>query len=118
MRDIIAFLRYGTAAEGNPCAGQIQYAYAFGRSQSGRFLRHLLYLGLNQDEHDRTIFDGLMLLVAGDGRGEFNQRFGQPSNINKYSVKNLFPFHDTTQTDPDTGRTEQRYDLFQKRMGA
>jgi hypothetical protein len=106
MRDIVTFLRYGTAREGNPCAGQIQYAYAFGRSQSGRFLRHLLYLGLNQDEHDRTVFDGLIPLVAGGGRGEFNQRFGQPSNANKYSMKNLFPFHDTAQTNPDTGRTD------------
>ena len=106
MRDLVAFLRYGSAQEGNPCAGHIQYAYSFGRSQSGRFLRHFLYLGLNQDERDRTVFDGLIPLVAGGGRGEFNQRFGQPSNSNKYSVKNLFPFHDTTQTDPEIGRTD------------
>ncbi len=106
MRDIVAFLRYGTAEESNPCAGDIQHAYSFGRSQSGRFLRHFLYLGLNQDEQDRTVFDGLIPLVAGGGRGEFNQRFGQPSNSNKYSVKNLFPFHDTTQTDLETGRTD------------
>jgi hypothetical protein len=106
IRDLASFLRYGAVQEGNPCAGQIQYSYSFGRSQSGRFLRHFLYLGLNQDERDRTVFDGLMPLVAGGGRGEFNQRFGQPSNANKFSVKNLFPFHDTTQTDPETGRTD------------
>ncbi len=105
-RDMVSFLRYGSAQEGNPCAGHIRYAYSFGRSQSGRFLRHFLYLGLNQDEWDRTVFDGLIPLVAGGGRGEFNQRFGQPSNANKYSVKNLFPFHDTTQTDPETGHTD------------
>jgi len=106
MRDMVSFLRYGSAQEGNPCAGHMQYAYSFGRSQSGRFLRHFLYLGLNQDERDRLVFDGLIPLVAGGGRGEFNQRFGQPSNSNKYSVKNLFPFHDTVQTDPETGRTD------------
>ena len=105
-RDVISFLRYGAASEGNPCAGHIQYAYSFGRSQSGRFLRHFLYLGLNEDEQERIVFDGLMPLVAGGGRGEFNQRFGQPSNSNKYSVKNLFPFHDMTQTDAETGRTD------------
>jgi hypothetical protein len=105
-RDLVSCLRYNSAQEGNPCAGHIQYAYGFGRSQSGRFLRHFLYLGLNQDERDRPVFDGLIPLVAGGGRGEFNQRFGQPSNTNKYSVKNLFPFHDTTQTDPETGRTD------------
>jgi hypothetical protein len=105
-RDIVSFLRYGAAQEGNPGAGHMQYTYSFGRSQSGRFLRHFLYLGLNQDEQDRTVFDGLMPLVAGGGRGEFNQRFGQPSNSNKYSVKNLFPFHDTVQADPETGHTD------------
>ena len=67
----------------------MQYAYSFGRSQSGRFLRHFLYLRLNQDEQDRTVFDGLLPLVAGGGRGEFNQRFGQPSNSNKYSAHDL-----------------------------
>jgi hypothetical protein len=105
-RDTVSFLRYGAASEGNPCAQNIQYAYTFGRSQSGRFLRHFLYRGLNEDEQERIVFDGLIPLVAGGGRGEFNQRFGQPSNSNKYSVKNLFPFHDTTQTDPETGRTD------------
>jgi Alpha/beta hydrolase domain len=109
MRDIVSFLRYGAAQEGNPCAGHIHYAYSFGRSQSGRFQRHFLYLGLNQDERERIVFDGLIPLVAGGGRGEFNQRFGQPSNSHQYSMKNLgfvFPFHDTVQTDPDTGRTD------------
>ena len=105
-RDMVSFLRYGSAQEGNPCAGHIQYAYSFGRSQSGRFLRDFLYVGLNEDERDRLVYDGMIPLVAGGGRGEFNQRFGQPSNSNKYSLKNLFPFHDTTQTDPDTGRTD------------
>jgi Alpha/beta hydrolase domain len=105
-RDVVSFLRYGSAQDGNPCAGHLQYAYSFGRSQSGRFLREFLYVGLNEDERDRLVFDGMMPLVAGGGRGEFNQRFGQPSNSNKYSVKNLFPFHDTTQTDPETGRTD------------
>jgi hypothetical protein len=106
VRDMVSCLRYSSDREGNPCAGHIQYAYSFGRSQSGRFLRHFLYLGLNEDERDRIVFDGMIPLVAGGGRGEFNQRFGQPSNSNKYSVKNLFPFHDTTQTDPETGRTD------------
>src|SRR5205807_2193080 len=44
-RDLIAFLRYGTTQEGNPCAGALDYAYAFGASQSGRYLRQFLYLG-------------------------------------------------------------------------
>ena len=51
-RDIVSFLRHGDGAE-NPCAGDVQHAYAFGASQSGRFLRQFLYLGLNEDEAER-----------------------------------------------------------------
>ena len=65
----------------NPCAGHLDYAYGFGASQSGRFLRHFLYLGLNMDEAGRQVFDGVMPHIAGSRRGEFNQRFAQPSAL-------------------------------------
>ena len=100
-RDIIAFLRNGDTKEGNPCAGDIEHAFAFGASQSGRFLRHFLYLGLNQDEDDRTVFDGLIAHIAGGRRGEFNLRFGQPSLVIEHSVASMFPFADTEQTDSE-----------------
>ncbi len=93
------------AQEGNPCAGDLQYAYSFGVSQSGRFLRHFLYLGLNQDEQDRTVFDGLIPHVAGGKHGEFNHRFAQPSSQASRSPNNQFPYSDVEQTDPETGRT-------------
>ena len=105
VRDIVSFLKYGTAVEGNPCAGDVEYAYGFGSSQSGRFLRHFLYLALNEDEKGRMVFDGLIPHVAGGRRGEFNQRFGQPSTPAKRSMGTLFPFTDTEQTDPETGKT-------------
>ena len=105
-RDLVSFLRYGAAADGNPCADDIQYAFTFGRSQSGGFLRRFLYLGLTQDEADRPVFEGLLPLVAGSGRGEMNQRFGQPSTPPRASAARIFPFHDTLMTDPDTGRTD------------
>jgi len=105
-RDMAAFLRYGTAAEGNPCAGDLEHAYSFGVSQSGRFLRHFLYLGLNQDEQDRTVFDGLIPHVAGGKHGEFNHRFAQPSSQASRSPNNLFPYSDVEQTDPETGLTD------------
>ena len=63
-RDLVAFLKHETTAD-NPCAGDVEYAYTLGVSQSGRFLRHFLYLGLNQDEQDRMVFDGLIPHVAG-----------------------------------------------------
>ena len=46
VRDTAAWLRWATAADGNPCAGALQRAYLFGVSQSGRFLRQMLHLGL------------------------------------------------------------------------
>ena len=105
-RELAAFLRYDTAAAGNPCAGQLERAYSFGSSQSGRFLRDLVYYGLNWDESGRPAFDGLMPHVAGAKHGEFNHRFAQPSSQASRSPNNLFPFSDLPQTDPETGRTD------------
>ena len=103
MRDTVSYLRYGSAEAGNPCVGDIEHAYAFGSSQSGRFLRHYIYAGLNEDEEDRTALDGIIPHVAGGMRGEFNLRFGQPSKDICYVIPELFPFTDTEQTDPATG---------------
>jgi hypothetical protein len=104
-RDFGSFLKYSSAAQDNPCAGDLEYAYSFGVSQSGRFLRHFLYLGLNQDEQDRTVFDGLIPHVAGGKHGEFNHRFAQPSSQASRSPNSLFPYSDVAQTDPETGRS-------------
>jgi hypothetical protein len=106
VRDAAGFLRWGTAAEGNPCAGQIERSYVFGVSQSGRFLRHLLYLGLDQDEAGRFVWDAVIPHVAGARRGEFNCRFGQPSLNAVHAVGSLFPFADGEQEDPLTGQRD------------
>jgi hypothetical protein len=103
VRDAAGFLRWGTAAEGNPCAGQLERSYVFGVSQSGRFLRHLLYLGLDEDEAGRFVWDAVIPHVAGARRGEFNCRFGQPSLNAVHGVGSLFPFTDGWQEDPLTG---------------
>jgi hypothetical protein len=93
-RDTIAFLRHGGAEDGNPCAGEIRHAYAFGASQSGRYLRQFLYLGLNEDEAERMVFDGMLVHIAGGKRGgDFNQRFGQPSVSLHPTMSNAFPFN-------------------------
>jgi len=106
-RDTVSFLRHGGAPEGNPCAGRIRHAYAFGASQSGRYLRQFLYLGLNEDEAERMVFDGMLVHIAGGKRGgDFNQRFGQPSASLHPSMSNAFPFNETAGTDPVTGRTD------------
>ena len=104
-RDLVAFLKHETTAD-NPCAGDVEYAYTLGVSQSGRFLRHFLYLGLNQDEQDRMVFDGLIPHVAGGKHGEFNHRFAQPGSQASRSPNNLPPYSDAVQTDPETGRAD------------
>jgi hypothetical protein len=104
VRDTVSFLKYGSADAGNPCAGDIEYAYTFGSSQSGRFLRELVYLGLNEDEEGRMALDGVIPHVAGGMRGEFNIRFGQPSQDICYINPGGFPFSDFEQTDPVTGK--------------
>ncbi len=105
VRDLISYLRYSNDPE-NPCAGDIQHTMAFGSSQSGRFLRHMLYLAMNQDEEDRMVFDGIIAQISGGRRGEFNQRFGQPSNTTEASTASLFPFADIDQEDLETGQID------------
>ncbi|HZQ38331.1 MAG TPA: alpha/beta hydrolase domain-containing protein, partial [Dehalococcoidia bacterium] len=102
-RDAVAFLRHGTAAAGNPCAAQLDYTYGYGASQSGRFLRHFLYLGLNLDEAGRPVFDGLLPVVAGARRGEFNHRYAQPSVTERPGPGYLPPFLDGDQADAAGG---------------
>ena len=104
-RDMASHLRF-EGPSGGTGAGELEHAYAFGVSQSGRFLRSFLYHGLNYDESGRAVFDGFIPHVAGGKRGEFNQRFAQPSSQATRSVNSLFPFADEAQTDPDTGLTD------------
>ncbi len=111
VRDFFSHLKYGPAAPGTSPIPGIRRAYAFGVSQSGRFLRTFLYYGFNQDEDGRQVFDGVMAHVAGGGRGSFNHRFAQPSRdahpfMNFFYPTDIFPFTDVEQTDPETGLTD------------
>ncbi len=106
VRDFLSHLKYGAS----PIPG-IHRAYAFGVSQSGRFLRTFLYYGFNRDEAGRQVLDGVMAHVAGGGRGSFNHRFAQPSRdahpfMNTFYPTDIFPFTDVAQTDPETGLTD------------
>lgn len=107
-RDLISFLKHSD--EGNPLPG-IRFAYGWGVSQSGRFLRHFLYEGFNEDEQGRKVFDGVIDEVGGAGRGSFNHRFGQASRdaeeyFNFLYPVDMFPFTDGPETDPETGGTD------------
>jgi hypothetical protein len=113
IRDFISFLRYG--GNGVTMFGDmsraIKRAYGFGVSQSGRFLRTFLYYGFNQDEKSRKVFDGMLVHVAGAGRGSFNHRFAQPSRdghpfMNTLFPTDIFPFSDVEQRDPETSLSD------------
>jgi hypothetical protein len=112
VRDFIAWMKYGGTVQDAPMpAAVMQRAYGFGVSQSGRFLRTGLYFGFNRDEKGRKVFDGLLVDVAGGGRGGFNMRFSQPSRdsnpfYNTLTPVDLFPFTDLEQTDPATGQKD------------
>ena len=106
VRDFASYLRY---SEDSPAP--VERTLGMGISQTGRFLRHVLWQGFNADEAGRPAFDGLMIHTAGGGRGSFNHRYGQPSrDAHPFSAfvypTDVFPFSDTTQTDPETGRTD------------
>src|SRR6516162_6183881 len=115
VRDLISFLRYDTGernpirlADGKPA---LRRAHGFGVSQSGRFLRNFLYLGFNDDEQGRIVFDGLMPHVAGGGLGFFNHRFAQPTRHNGQQENHsyfgdAFPFAYGDDTDPYSKRTD------------
>jgi hypothetical protein len=93
-RDIVSFLRRETAdASGtpNPVAGRIDYAVSLGVSQSGRFLHDFLYLGFNEDEGGRIVFDGLMPHIATGKRMFTNYRFAQPGRNMQEHGETLYP---------------------------
>jgi len=109
-RDLISFFKHADAASGNPMPG-IRLAIGWGVSQTGRFLRHFVYEGFNEDERGRQVFDGVFDQVGGAGRGSFNHRFGQQSrdqlqHFNILYPVDMFPFNDGDQTDPETGLTD------------
>ena len=97
VRDVAVWLRHPSPL--NPVQGGFETVYGYGSSQTGRMLRHFLYLGLNVDEEGRKVYDGLLPHVAGGRRGQFNHRFAQPSNQSDPSFGHLYPFADEQTTD-------------------
>jgi hypothetical protein len=114
VRDFVSFIRYADADEHgtrNPLADTTKWSIATGLSQSGRFHRPFLYLGFNQDEQGRQVFDGMMPYINGAGGGFFNYRFAQPNRtaFQRWShvyPEQIFPFAYTRLTDPLTGKTD------------
>ena len=91
FRDVGSFFRNASAAQlsdpvGDPTgrlktlAGKINKEIIRGSSQSGNFTRHLIFLGMNEDEDGRIVHDGAWPLIAGR-RVANNSRWGQPDGV-------------------------------------
>jgi hypothetical protein len=101
LRDCTSWIKHGTAGVATPVQG-IEHAYAYGRSQTGRYLRTYIYNDFNLDEENREALDGVIANVAGGMRGEFNQRFGQNSKDRNNMLAQLFPFTSSPAIDQET----------------
>ena len=100
FRDTASWLKHQPDA-----AARVGHAYAFGSSQSGRFLRTFLYYGFNSDEKNRLVYDGVMAHIAGAGRISINERGATPNAASASNVTN-FPFTNGSARDPVGGRSE------------
>jgi hypothetical protein len=94
-RDVAAFLRHERADDdGNPNplvidgAGVVRRAYGLGISSTGMYMRDFLYLGFNEDEAHRQVFDGVRIQIAGTHRLLANVEFADP---NVYSRQDQHP---------------------------
>lgn len=115
LRDVASFLKSGApdaAGGANPLADiRPQLALAVGVSQSGRFLRDLIWHGFNADPHGGKVFDGAMPLIAGSRKSFVNARFAQPGRYSTEHIDHLtfgdqFPFTYAVTTDPVSGKTD------------
>jgi hypothetical protein len=104
VRDAASWLKHAIDAP-----MQARHVYAFGLSQSGRFLRDFLYHGCNTDEHGRRVFDAVMIHIAGSSRLDLNRRWGTPVSLGTYTATS-FPFADAALRDPVSGVTDGELD--------
>jgi len=122
IRDLISYLRYETHdSAGNPNPARpngmpIRAAVAFGVSQDGRLLKDFTWQGFNADLHRRRVFDGVIALVSGARKTDFNlpphaYPFAQTSRwIRQHEDHDYpgaeFPFTYQTLYDPLKGQTD------------
>ncbi|HWH79953.1 MAG TPA: hypothetical protein VNT76_21375, partial [Candidatus Binatus sp.] len=88
----------------------ITRSYAWGRSQSGRYLRDFVYHGFNEDESGRKVFDAVAPHVAGGGRLYLNYEFARPVTSSQQHTNQLdpelFPHAYNIIKDAQTGRRD------------
>ena len=77
VRDLVSCLKYAdndSTGNENPTP-DIDKAYAWGSSQTGRCIRDFIYQGFNADTENRCVFDGVLPHVSGGGLMWMNHRF-------------------------------------------
>jgi hypothetical protein len=92
VRDFVTFLRYGDASDAkpNPAAGKVRFAFAYGISQSARFMRTFLLCGLNNSPAGK-VFDGFL---ANGGRAGYLDVFrpeSDPGSGGTFSAETVHP---------------------------
>jgi hypothetical protein len=97
VRDAAAWVKYAPDA-----TISAKYTFAFGVSQTGRWLREFLYEGFNTDERNRQVFDAVWPHRAGAAGVELDQRWATPTSLLMETATH-FPFSDKKQKDPVTG---------------
>jgi hypothetical protein len=93
-RDLASFLRYQARDESgnpNPLAASstnvgIRRAYAGGISSTGMYMRDFLYLGFNEDESHRKVFDAVQIAIPGTHRLLANVEFADPNTYSRQDV--------------------------------
>jgi hypothetical protein len=114
VRDVAAFLRRERGAA-NPLAASgrptVDRAILHGVSQSGRFVRDYLYLGFNEDERGRQVYDAMLPHIPGTRRTFTNARFAQPGRNptphgDRLYPADQFPFTYAETEDHLTGRRD------------
>ncbi|WP_457808453.1 alpha/beta hydrolase domain-containing protein [Kushneria sp. EE4] len=110
-RDLVSFLRGNPGHDVAPPTHDIDHTIGLGISQSGRFLRDLIYQGFNADEHGAPVFDGAMVHIAGSRKTFTNALFAQPGRFSRQHEDHdfpgdQFPFTYAETTDALTGRRD------------
>jgi hypothetical protein len=116
-RDIASFLRFQTHDDvGNPnplalgaAETGIRRAYASGTSSTGMYMRDFIYLGFNEDESHRKVFDVINIHIAGSHRLFANVEFADPNTYSRQDDRHDFlstsyaPLTYAVTTDPVSG---------------
>lgn len=108
VRDLMSFLRNDPASP--LAASRPRHAIAFGISQSARFLRQFLDLGMNRDLSGRRVFDGMLAHTGGAAKIFANHSFAEPNRTasqheDRQYPEATFPFSAGVTRDPFSGKT-------------